>query len=55
MSKIYMVVANNIVSAELMKNRQGIPFTHKDLNIHYPKYANHNFSIIRNVLDFIVI
>lgn len=55
MSKIYMVVANNIVSTELMKNRQGILFTHIDLNIHYPKYANDNFSIIRNVPDFVVI
>lgn len=50
-----MVVATNIVSTKLMKNRQGILFTHKDLNIYYPKYANDNFAIIRNVPGFIVI
>lgn len=38
-----------------MKNRQDILFTHKDHNIYYPKYANDNFSIIRNVPDFVVI
>lgn len=50
-----MVVATKIVSTELMKNRQGIFFTYQDLNIYYPKYANDNFAIIRNVPGFVVI